>query len=558
MMNNQRFYKEIEAHFNLRTNKTKKPEMVYLVVRIDGKQYKLSSGVKVYPSQWHKGIAEESNLLCKRDNNNNKIVNEKLTVLKKRYSEFISYLCNCDTEITDMGGLLKQYIYKDMINKKEKNAVEYINEAFENYYKSRNATVQTKNDCKRKIENYFIPYVKEQKDQSINILRQEGFSKWAKWLTDKTSPIVINDTLQLIVRLIKQITIDYPKLELTPPIYNKVQVEKNTQKKNEGKPLTKAEIEAIEKFEPKNDTQKATKILFLIGLETGARSSDWNKFIEGDYEQKGNNKVLIIHPQKTERKEGNDAYVTLTPKLEQLVKEARDMDIFYVDRDKNDKLEDKGRSHKTRVIMTTFRYNLRKICETINKNTSGELFGRQKLVSKLGGETETKPAYEAISSHWARHTFVHECKLKGMPNETIAKKIGDSVAMVEQNYGFMDKEEIAEQVLKAEEDAKKEGTKQRNVSLETALSLASLFKEKVPISVYEFDDSLITEEERFNMPEVTEKEYIDNKRFTKEEIEFIKKTSNRFEVGVPSLKVKKVIDSLEKKGYIVKIGTINT
>ena len=114
MMNEQKFYKEIEAHFNLRTNKTKKPEMVYLVVRIDGRQYKLSCGVKVYPQQWRKGVAEESNFLCKRDNKNNKIVNEKLTVLKKCYSEFISYLCNCDNEITDMGDLLKQFIYKDM------------------------------------------------------------------------------------------------------------------------------------------------------------------------------------------------------------------------------------------------------------------------------------------------------------------------------------------------------------------------------------------------------------------------------------------------------------
>lgn len=138
MMNKQKFYKEIEAHFNLRTNKTKKPEMVYLVVRIDGRQYKLSSGVKVYPQQWRKGVAEESNLLCSRDNKNNKIANEKLTVLKKRYSEFISYLCNCDNDITDMGDLLKQFIYKDMdIKNKEKSVdvCKLIQDAFGEYYK---------------------------------------------------------------------------------------------------------------------------------------------------------------------------------------------------------------------------------------------------------------------------------------------------------------------------------------------------------------------------------------------------------------------------------------
>ena len=465
MMNKQMFYKEIEAHFNLRTNKTKKPEMVYLVVRIDGRQYKLSCGVKVYPQQWHKGIAEESNLLCKRDNKNNKIVNEKLTVLKKRYSDFISYLCNCDNEITDMGDLLKQFIYKDMNkknNQKEKNVLEYINEAFDSCYSKRPTKEQSKKGYRRNIKKYFIPYVQSLNDDSINVLKQEGFSKWAKWLKEQTTDNVVNNTLELIARLIREIIMLHPNLGLQLPMYDKIQIVKNTQKKNEGKPLDKKEIEALINYTPKNKMQEATQILFLIGLESGARSSDWNKFITGDYEVKEiqGEKVLLIQPKKTKRNESNYAYVTLTPRLDELIKNAKEKDIYYVDREENDNSADKGKSHKHRVIMTTFRDNLRKICETINESNSA-LFGEKVYVSRKG--EQLIPAYKAISAHWARHTFVHECKLKGLANDIIAKKIGDSTEMIEYVYGYMDKTETAEQIINAEKQSQQ--PKEETVSI---------------------------------------------------------------------------------------------
>lgn len=482
MMNKQKFYKEIEAHFNLRTNKTKKPEMVYLVVRIDGRQYKLSSGVKVYPQQWRKGVAEESNFLCKRDNKNNKIANEKLTVLKKRYSEFISYLCNCDNDITDMGDLLKQFIYKDMDikkNKKEKNVLEYIDEAFDNYYSKRKATEQTKKTYKRDIEKFFIPYIESLKDKSINVLKQEGFSKWAKWLKEQTTDIKVNETLELFARLIKEIIMTHPNLGLQSPMYDKIQITRNTQKKNEGKPLNKEEMEALINYTPKNEMQEATIILFRIGLESGARSSDWNKFITGDYEEKEvkGEKVLLIQPKKTKRNENKYAYVTLTPKLKELIEIAREKDIYYVDREENDNSVDKGKSHKCRVILSTFRYNLQQICATINKKNSA-IFSRKVHVSRK--DKQLIPAYDAISSHWARHTFVHECKLNGLANDIIAKKIGDSVKMIEDVYGYMDKTETAEQIITAE--------KQNQQPKEETVSIKP--KEKTPVinGFFAYDD----------------------------------------------------------------------
>lgn len=118
------------------------------------------------------------------------------------------------------------------------------------------------------------------------MLKQEGFSKWAKWLKEQTTAIKVNETLELFARLIREIIMTYPNLGLQPPMYDKIQITKNTQKKNEGKPLNKEEMEALTNYAPKNEMQEATIILFRIGLESGARSSDWNKFITGDYEEK--------------------------------------------------------------------------------------------------------------------------------------------------------------------------------------------------------------------------------------------------------------------------------
>lgn len=457
MMNEQHFYKEIEAHFCIRTNKTEKPEMIYLIVRIDGKQYKLSCGVKVYPNQWFKGIAEESNLISKRDNANNKIANKRLTEILDRFSEFRHNLCSCDSIITDMGNLLKSYIYKKDINninkiKMKENVLDYVNEAFNNYYKAKQTKPQSIAAYKKKLDLYFFPYVESLNDKSVNVLKQEGFSKWVNWVSEKATPNMANYTIELMARLIKQIIIYHPNLGLAVPMYNKVQIKKETQKKNEGKPLTKEEIKALEEYVPKTENQKITQILFLIGLETGARSSDWNKFIQGKYDKitDDGETILIIHPKKTEKKEGNDAYVTLTPRLEQLINEAKKLNVHYLDRQEYD--ANKGKGYINRIAPATFRNNLYNICENIYKENNA-LFGRIKRVTSK--KVESKPAYEAISSHWARHTFVHECKLKGLSNDTIAKKIGDNTIMVEKTYGYMNKNEIAKQLIDAERKPRK-------------------------------------------------------------------------------------------------------
>lgn len=163
----QKFIKEVKGHFNLRKPKGDKPTDVFFVVRLDGKQYKFSSGMKVYPDQWDsKGQqAIESNTLSKLDNRNNKMLNAKINRIRCYYVDFLKYLCRTEENIPDKGELLRTYIYQEMErskkNKTDFDAERIICEAFEYYYKY---TRQVKSSSLRQYEatlKQFTDYLQE-------------------------------------------------------------------------------------------------------------------------------------------------------------------------------------------------------------------------------------------------------------------------------------------------------------------------------------------------------------------------------------------------------------
>ena len=128
-MNAQFFINEIGCNFNLRKPKSEKPTNVYFVARVRNKQIKLSTGVRVYPDQWNvkKQEAYISCRLTELDNENNTIVNEKISKLKLYFSEYKQYLCDHPEEIEHRAIiLLKQYIYKDTMKKKTEKPATFI------------------------------------------------------------------------------------------------------------------------------------------------------------------------------------------------------------------------------------------------------------------------------------------------------------------------------------------------------------------------------------------------------------------------------------------------
>ena len=124
-MEGQIFFNEVKASFNLREPKANKPTNIYLVCRIDKKQVKLSTEVRIYPDQWDTKRQEAyvSPRLTELDNMNNLVVNNKISELKSNFLEFKRYICDNPSEISNSLFILKKYIYKDRIMKHEETQV---------------------------------------------------------------------------------------------------------------------------------------------------------------------------------------------------------------------------------------------------------------------------------------------------------------------------------------------------------------------------------------------------------------------------------------------------
>lgn len=105
----------------MRKPKSDRPTNIYLVCRINKKQVKLSTGVRVYPDQWNtkKQEAYVSPRLTELDNINNAIVNDEINKLKADFIDFKRYICDNPNEIDNSLFLLRKYIYKDRMMKQQ-------------------------------------------------------------------------------------------------------------------------------------------------------------------------------------------------------------------------------------------------------------------------------------------------------------------------------------------------------------------------------------------------------------------------------------------------------
>ena len=108
----QVFTQEIQGHFNLRQPLSRKPTMVYFVVRINKKQLKLSTQMKVYPQHWSRvdQMAFISPNLSALDNANNELLNERIMLFRSRFCSFKMYLAQHIDKIEAADLLITQYI----------------------------------------------------------------------------------------------------------------------------------------------------------------------------------------------------------------------------------------------------------------------------------------------------------------------------------------------------------------------------------------------------------------------------------------------------------------
>lgn len=432
-MNAQFFINEIGCKFNLRKPKSEKPTNVYFVARVRNKQIKLSTGVRVYPDQWNvkKQEAYISCRLTELDNENNTIVNEKIGKLKLYFSEYKQYLCDHPEEIERRAIiLLKQYIYKDTMKKKTEKPATFI---MKQIVEEKDTEESSKDQYRFNIDK-FKRFLKENSIpdtwESMNL---DTFIKYQQYLVEdgkKASTVknIMKGTFFSVLRKAsKRPDIPFKWEESNLESFDLVKDKSNKElARNKEVALTEEQIKQLYEYQPsgtENQIKKKTEIkdLFVLQCLVGQRISDMYKFFNGDNERDEENGTISIVQQKT----GARAIIPLVPLAEEIIDKYTGAEIKY--------------------------YKERRSALNGELKVIAQEAGLNELVTyEENGTKYTKPLYELLHTHSARHTFSTIMCRKGIPREDIIIATGhEDTQMLDKIYAHLTAKDKSRKVTNA-------------------------------------------------------------------------------------------------------------
>lgn len=534
----QEFLAERKFHFNLRKPKGRKPTPIYFVVTIGRKQYKLATSVKVYPEQWDNAlqVAIESNTISRLDNKNNRLANERLEQVKAYYSEFIDYLCSQEDTPTDLIGVLKSFIYKDMAKKNpnEINVVRTIQDAFNYYY----TVISQVKDSTRKITEdklkTFIAYIEEKRlTNSVKVFSQVGLNDYKAYLVtlmDKEGKIGkghINALCQLIERLINNVLVvnnEYQKYSFTPVKYVKLE-DKRLQDDICRFPLFANEIQAIKDCKTLTEKEQEYRTIFLLQCASGQRVSDILQVLRGNYEEKDG--VITLQTIK----KGTYSQIYLTDEIKGYLQEVKQIKLVNL----------------IKFLEQEYNKTIKDICQKAGLN-------RVIKWKDSRGKSFENPLWQVVVSHDARHTFITNKVKEGVPYETLCLMTGHADdKMIKSVYANLTKEDKREKVKTYFDKSERTGEQEQKRELETSTTIKDVLELMQPdkeVSIYEFDTDLINEDMQEGLAD--NKEFIERYQLNKSDIEFIVKSHiPTIEVGYHSIKMIKQIKRLMERGLII-------
>ena len=446
-MEEQYFFNEVQARFHLRKPKANKPTNIYLVCRINGKQVKLSTGVKVYPEHWNEEKQEAyiSCRLSELDNSNNTITNEKLTELKASFVEYKYYLCQHPNEMEQGVELLRKFIYKDTMVKKQEteNAIHWLRNAI---IADKNIGESTRADYIKQIK-FFEIFLNETgrcpiSFSDINLPLIKGYELYllnkdvGKGKTTKTTTVgnKVEKIICILKRAEQQGMIDIHESKLDK--YKKPQSRQGDENEIY---LTEDEIDKIYALRL-TGREEEVRDLFVLQCWIGQRFSDTQAINEGIIKEAPNGKgkvIEIVQEKKTHR-----VSIPLLPVAIDILNKYKNGFPIYTNQ-------------------TALNY-LKNI---------GEKAGITRLhnvTEDRGGEVTTKqvPAYELIGTHTARRSFVSNMLQRGYDASIIMRITGHNDIESFQKYVKITSDDAANVILKKESgkvlsETKKESTEQK-------------------------------------------------------------------------------------------------
>lgn len=425
MVNKQVFPRELKGSFYLRTPKSDKPSIIYLCGRIGNKQFKLTTGVKVYPQQWdsEKQLAYISCRISNIDNYNNEIANNRLTEIRNSFNQYKDYLCSGGLmEHPEQLLILKKYIYaNNMKEVKKENALNWL----EKNLVSDNTIKASTLKIYRSALNTFTNFLKEtglypisfdQIDKAlIKDYERYLFNKVINKKGDTMSTVSVRNSIISLLAIIKRGEA-YSKIDMSISKLDKYDLPKAKVNNDNEIYLSETQIEAIYnlKLTKKRDTE--IRDCFVLQCCTGQRFSDMPKFATGTKRDTPLGKCIEIVQTKTSKK----VLIPLTFPIA----------IEILDR------------YKYNVPV----YNdilVLKVIKEIGKQAGITEDHTQTIQRGKSVITETLPMYNFIGTHTARRSYITNMLKRNINSEVIMKVTGHSSLSSFLRYAKLTKEDAA-------------------------------------------------------------------------------------------------------------------
>lgn len=487
-----------KLHFNLRQRNTEKPTIIYCVIRIDKKVYKVATGVKVKPLQWDSSrqVAVISNIHSPIDNRNNQIANSKISQLTDRYLEYLNYLCTSEIEDINIDTLLAT------LGSMRIKAGDLITRGFNYLYPEPQQDNNNKHVTSWRIYNSllasFISYLEEQNITSLEVFKQAGVNTYKRYLLEKgNSNVQTNRKVGLIARLInKVLAVEAPFLKYNIKGGVVVNKEKDSRPDKGRFALTVNEVESIEGLQIDSNSMysydkivhsgaalKEYRDIFILQCGIGQRVSDLVQFLK--HITTGSNRVSPIEV------DGQCYYEIKTKKSQ-----GKEAALIQID--------NKVKAFIDRYSKRGFNINIDSLDRGLKYNNAIKLLAKQagidrEITYRNAQDKEVKePVYKKISSHCARHTFITQKLNEGISPDRLCYLTGHSNRqMIDTIYSHLtstDKVKMIQEVI---------GRKEK-VSNSRA-------KDSIVVGPIDYDKVLGIVERNYNRKEELIKYMIDNK-----------------------------------------------
>jgi len=430
----------VTLNFNLREpKKVNGTTNVYAVIKVQGKQIKVSINAKVNPWQWDskKQVPKICKDMTEQDRANNMQINNVLNDVRM---SFYSYLCSGE-EITESGitETIKQHLNNsnDMANKnavpprRTITATKLLNESFTKRYGTKESPKVAAKSWylySRHLK-YFLDYISlPNVYDSVNALTVKSIYNYREYLYENSNARekVIAQECNTIILLINDIVANpnYQRFNLKPiKPYKKIDSIKNAEKKK--REIPNEDIKAVNDLDLSNDETLSTyRDIFNMQLQSGVRFEDLNKLFSHDYKisvEDGQELQTIIS-----QKETITAVIIVNDKIKEIQRKYENGLPFEL----KDKLYNKAIKQLFEMAGCTYYIN----------------FGSEKKGVK---KQESKRFCDVVTNSWTRQTFLTDKVRKGWSFDNVTWLSGHANnQQVKAVYAQLTETDKAKQVIK--------------------------------------------------------------------------------------------------------------